>query len=161
MKKVFLVIWSFLIALNGCTHNWISDQSRAQADRNLTFEMLTENAPSYRGKLVMLGGTVMSVKHRHDGTQFLVSEYTLDKWGRPEETTPSGGIFLATTSMHLAYAPGTMISMFGEVKGSETKLLNGVQYVCPVVAIRESHNIGEPHYWVDYSKNGFWMGIPN
>jgi starvation-inducible outer membrane lipoprotein len=108
----------------------------------------------------MLGGAIISVKHRDDGTQFLVSEYMLDRWERPEETTPSGGIFLAKTSMHLAYTPGTLISIFGEVKGSRTQLLNGVQYVCPVVSIRESHNIGEPHHWVDYSKNGYW-GITN
>jgi outer membrane lipoprotein len=153
MKMLVLVTCSFLIALNGCTYNWISDQSRAQADRNISFDILTENASSYQGKLVMLGGTIMSVKHRDDGTQFLVSEKMLDKWGRPDETIPSGGIFLATTSMHLEYTPGTMISMFGEVKGSRTQILNGVQYVCPVVTIRESHNIVEPP-WRFYGYGG-------
>ena len=38
----------------------------------------------------------------------------LDKWGRPDESIPSGGLFLATTSMHLAYTPGTLISMLAE-----------------------------------------------
>ena len=160
MKWLLLVSCSLLIALNGCSHNWISDQSRAQADRNISFDMLTENASSYQGKLVMLGGTIISVNDRHDGTQFLVSEHTIDKWGRPDVSIPSGGVFLATTSGHLAYTPGTLISMLGEVKDKRTQLLNGVQYVCPVVAIKEIHNIGEPHYWVDYSKNGFW-GISN
>jgi starvation-inducible outer membrane lipoprotein len=153
MKKLLLVTGSFLIALNGCTQNWISDQSRAQADRNISFDVLTENASSYQGKFVMLGGTIISIKHRHDGTQFLVSEHMLDKWGRPDETIPSGGIFLATTSMHLEYMPGTLISMFGEVKGSETKLLNGVQYVCPIVSMRESHNIVEAP-WRFYGYGG-------
>jgi len=153
MKRLLLAMWSLLIALSGCTHNWISDQSRTQADGNITFEMLTEDASSYQGKLVMLGGTIISVTHRHDGTQFLVSELVLDKWGRPEETVPSGGIFLATTSRYLEYTPGTLISMFGEVKGSRTQLLKGAQYVCPIVFIRESHNIVEPP-WRFYGYGG-------
>jgi outer membrane lipoprotein len=118
--------------------------------------MLTENPEAYQGKLVMLGGTIIAVKQEKESTQYLVLEYKLDKWNRPDRSVPSSGIFIATTSKAIdpvAYKPGTLITTFGKVIGSRTQQFNEVLHVCPVVAIREIHEIVAPR-WDYYGLGG-------
>lgn len=153
IKKIVLLL---LLVFSGCSHDLISEKSRTLADRNITFSALSENTAAFRGKFVLLGGAIVAVRREKESVQLLVSEYPLNNWGRPDDSAPSGGFFLATTSRYPdpdTYAAGALISLFGEVMGSETQLLKGVAHLCPVVSIREIHTIAEP-VWRYYGIGG-------
>lgn len=144
MKKVlFYSLALMLFFAGGCTH-WISDQSRAMADRSISFSQLAENPSAYRGKLVMLGGAIEAINKTGEGTQLEITEHRLDSHELPEETTHSGGRFVAITPQTLdpdTFAPGELVSIVGEVTGTKTLSQQGVQHVYPLIVIKEIRNI--------------------
>lgn len=141
MKKALAMV--FLLLLAGCAH-WISPQSRDMVDRTITFNRLIDNPDAYRGKYVLLGGSIASVQRGGGGTQLEVIQHHMDSRELPDESVPSGGRFLATTPLSLdpeKYEPGTLVTMVGEVTGRKVQLLDGREYFYPVIAIREVHDI--------------------
>ena len=143
MKKRLIVVLPFLLLLTGCAH-WISDRSRELADRSIVFSRLSETPDAYRGKYVMLGGTIAAIKRGGEGTRLEVIQHDVDSKGLPDESIPSGGRFLATTPAPLdpeRYNPGTLVILVGKVTGREVHLLQGREYFYPVVAIEEIHDI--------------------
>jgi outer membrane lipoprotein len=138
MEKLRILAIAMLLLCTGCTH-YISEQSRALADRSITFGMLRADPDAYRGKFVMLGGTVAAVTRTREGTQLEVVQYNVDSRELPDVVTPSGGRFLATTSEVLdpaTYKPGALVTMMGEVAGKKVPLQE-VLYTYPVIAIKE------------------------
>lgn len=143
MRKLMIMALAELFFLTGCAH-LISNQSRVLADRSITFSRLLEAPDAYRGRFVMLGGTIATVKHTREGTLLEVVQYNLDSRELPDEATRSGGRFMATTPASLdpdKYAPGALVSMAGEVVGKKVQPMQGVEYVYPVIDIKEIHDI--------------------
>ena len=142
INQLFCVL-PLLLLLGGCTH-WISEQSRELADRNISFNVLSEKPGAFSGKIVLLGGTIAAVQRDSEGTQLEVTQHTVDCRELPDETSPSGGRFLAITPLHLnpdKYEPGTLISLVGEVIGQKIQPLQGRNYIYPVISIKEIHDI--------------------
>jgi outer membrane lipoprotein len=153
MEKLRILAIAILLLCTGCTH-YISEQSRALADRSITFDMLREDPDAYRGKFVMLGGTVATVTRTREGTQLEVVQYNTDSRELPDAVTPSGGRFLATTSEVLdpaIYKPGALVTMMGEVAGKKAHPLQGVLYTYPVIAVKEIRALKfeelSPRWW--------------
>lgn len=73
MKTLLFLLLPFLF-LSGCAHI-ISEKSRLQADRSITFAGLRENPDAYKGKFVILGGLITGVKQVPEGFQLEVIEY--------------------------------------------------------------------------------------
>jgi outer membrane lipoprotein len=143
MIKRLIVVLPFLLILTGCAH-LISEQSRELADRRVVLSQRIETPDAYRGKYVMLGGTVAGVKRGRDGTQLEVIQHDVDSRDLPDVSVPSGGRFLATTPASLdpeRYEPGTLVTLVGKVTGREVHVLQGGEYFYPVVAIEEIHDI--------------------
>ena len=143
MRKIFLVPVALLFTLTGCAH-YISAPSRALADKAVSFRQLQENPEGYRGKLVMLGGTVASIEHGREGTRLEVIEQRLDSRELPEEWLPSGGRFLALTPESLdpeSFAPGALVVLAGKVAGGRNERRQGSVVTLPVIDIAEIHDI--------------------
>lgn len=141
MRKPLILALSLLLMLTGCAH-YIGEQSRAVADRSITFGMLRADPDAYRGKFVVLGGTVAAVTQTREATQLEVVQYNIDSRELPDVVTPSGGRFLATTAEVLApasYKPGALVTMMGEVAGKKVLPLQGAAYTYPVIAVKEIH----------------------
>jgi outer membrane lipoprotein len=154
MRKRCSIILSLLLLVTGCAH-WIGDKSRALADPSITFEQLRENPEAYRGKLVLLGGTVEAVTQTEEGTTLEIQEHKLDSRELPDVVIPSRGRFLSISSGVLdpaKYQRGALVTMMGEVAGKRIHPLHGVEYSYPVIAVREIHAIElpEPHPEYDY-----------
>lgn len=142
-KLLFLTAIPFTLLITGCAH-WISEPSRALADRNITFRELRESPDAYRGKNVMLGGIVTAFVRTKEGTQLEVEEHRLDSRELPDESIPSRGRFLATTPNALdpdEYAPGSLVSLMGVVEGEKTLARAGREHAYPVIAVKELHAI--------------------
>lgn len=148
MRKPLILALSGALFISGCAH-YISEQSRLSADRSISFALLVEDPGVYRGKFVLLGGTVATLTRTPEGSRLEVIQHHLDSRELPDEVIPSGGRFLAVTPELLdpdKYGPGTLVTMAGEVVGKQVGQLQGVAYTFPVIAVKEIHDIVfEPH----------------
>jgi len=151
-KPCVLVILVFL--LSGCTH-YISSASRSQVDKSVSLSQVEASPDAYRGKPIMLGGTVAKLDYGQEGTRLEVTEHRLDRRELPDETIPSSGRFLATTTRTLNscnYKPGTLVVLVGTVVGQKEVAQQGGASSYPVIAVTEIHNIviKEETHWGYY-----------
>lgn len=143
MRKLFIAGLAGLFLLCGCTHI-ISEKSLELADPGITFGKLRENPDAYRGKFVILGGSVAEVRKGGDGVQLEVVQFPLDSTEMPEMTSESGGRFMVSLPREHAsvlFRPGMVVTMAGEVAGGMTRPLKGADYVLPVIVVKEIHII--------------------
>ncbi|OGW39020.1 MAG: hypothetical protein A2X58_09860 [Nitrospirae bacterium GWC2_56_14] len=124
MKNIILAI-SLALCFQGCTYA-ISREYTRQADRKISFHEVKQDPETYKGKLVIIGGTIDQVSSTDRGTLLEVVERALDYWGRPERTTKTGGRFILSYPAHLntlLYAPGREITVAAIVAGTEAAAL--------------------------------------
>jgi outer membrane lipoprotein len=143
MRKRLIAAVPFLFLVTACAH-YISEPSRALVDRAVTFGQLREAPDAFRGRVVMLGGVVAGVTPLPSGTRLEVIEHRLDSRELPSEVTPSEGRFLAVTGERLdpeRYGQGALVTMVGEVTGTQSLLLEGKTYCYPLIAVKEIRDI--------------------
>lgn len=127
--------------LAGCASGSVVPASlQAQIDKSLTFDQLRETPDSYRGRLLVLGGEVLSAKRLKEGTRIEVLEIPLNGSLQPGlDRTTSRGRFLALQKEFLDPAtipPGTRLTIVGEVTGSVADKLDETDYTYPMVEVR-------------------------
>lgn len=138
-KKILLVL--ALTAIIGCAHV-ISREVREEADRELTPEILFRDPDAYKGKIVILGGVIISSKNTDKGTHIEVLQNPIDSRGRPEDTDVSYGRFLIFYEGYLdtaIYSMGRKVTVVGEVLGKKTRPLGEVQYSYLLIKSKELH----------------------
>lgn len=162
MKKLMLMLLLSL-ALQGCTHV-ISKQSRALVDPSVNFAGLHQDPEQYKGRYVLVGGAIASVTNRPEGGQLEVVQLPLDSQEMPEDTSKTGGRFIARSEKFLdplVFKEGKRVTIVGEVLGAKVKTLDQMEYRYPVIGIREVHvwrpeeverqtyPQAYPYYWYD------------
>ncbi len=130
-----------LLLASGCvTSELVPTDMEAQIARDLPFDSLKAEPEKYKGRVVVLGGKVLSAKRLKDGTQIEVLQLPLDKADAPIMTlAQSKGRFLAYQEGFLDPATlpaGTAVSMIAEVTGAKTLPLDEVEYTYPTMKIR-------------------------
>jgi len=146
MKIHLVLVLTLLFVMTGCAHN-ISDKSLALVDRSITFDRLLENPEGYRGKFVVFGGKIEAAEKRAEGIRLEIRQYDLDGRELPDETAVSRGRFLAVATGSLKISicrTGRLASIAGEVVGREVLPSAGVDYVYPVISVREIHLFSFP-----------------
>jgi outer membrane lipoprotein len=137
MKNI--VVLFALMLLQGCTYA-ISRDMTAKADKTITFEMLQADPDSFKGKIIILGGTISQITNTKTGTILEVIQRPLDYWGKPKRTSRTGGAFLVLYPGYLnafVYEPGREVTVAAEVEGTRSKALGEIEYSYPVVVARE------------------------
>jgi len=137
--KMIAVLFSTVLFLQGCTYA-ISPDMADKADKTVLFEKLQADPDSFKGKLIIVGGTIAQTSDVNQGTLIEVIQRPLDYWGKPERTKRTGGRFLVfhTGPLNMmAYAPGVDITIAGEVLGTDSPMPGGKQYDYPVVLAKE------------------------
>jgi outer membrane lipoprotein len=140
------IIWSwglFLLVMSAsCTSRdyVIPEPFASQVDQSLTFEQLKESAPSYVGKVVVLGGEVLNAKRLPAGTSIEILQLPLDGSEPVTDVQQSQGRFLAVQREFLD--PATLVerprvTIVGEVTGVQTQRLDDIEYTYPVLAVRD------------------------
>ena len=157
MKKPLVLVVPLFLLLTGCSY-YLSGSSRALADPSVTFFQLRQDVATYRGRLVLLGGTVTALHEDRQGTRLEIEQHNLDKRNLPDESIPSGGHFLAITTDRLdpaQFAAGTLVTLAGTVTGVESRPLGDGAGNYPVVTIKEIHDIviEQETHW------GSWGGV--
>jgi outer membrane lipoprotein len=135
---VFLA--GILVLLAGCGPQVIPKELEGQVDRNVSFLQLKESPPAYKGRLVVLGGEVLSAKRGAESTRIEVLQIPLNSSYEPvQDRTTSQGRFLAVQQQFLdpATVPvGTLVTVIGEMTGTTTMPIDEVQYTYPTLDIR-------------------------
>jgi outer membrane lipoprotein len=129
-----------LLAGTACGPKVIPKELEGQVDRNVSFLQLKQSPESYKGRLVVFGGEVLSAKRANDNTRIEVLQIPLDSSLEPvSDRTTSQGRFLAIQKEFLdpATVPiGTLVTIIGEVIGVTTLPLDDIQYNYPTLAVK-------------------------
>lgn len=135
-----LLFFSLLALLaQSCTYA-VSRDMTERADKALTFEMLQADPDAYKGKLMILGGTIAHVSDAKKGSVLEIIEKPLDYWGKPKRTERTGGRFLLVTPVRLnilLFAPDREITVAAEVAGARSQALGETEHSYPVVLSKE------------------------
>ncbi len=137
--KNMLMLGVLALLLQACTYAISRDMSD-KADKTITFEMLLADPDTFKGKILILGGSISQITHKKQGTILEVDQKPLDYWGKPKRTKKTGGKFLVLYPGFLntfVYAPGREITMAAEIEGTRSKALGDVEYSYPVVTAKE------------------------
>ena len=137
--KMIAVLFSIMLFSQGCTYA-ISPGIADKADRTVLFEKLQADPDAFKGRLIIVGGTIAQTNNVNQGTLIEVTQKPLDYWGKPQRTKRTSGRFLVLHPGPLnmmAYAPGVDITIAGEVLGTGSPMLGAQQYDYPVILAKE------------------------
>lgn len=130
MIKRIIPIAALVLLFSGCAHV-VSKETRETAKPDIPVEDLFKNPAAYKGRTVILGGTIISAVNSADGTYVEVLERPLDSLGKPRNVDTSRGRFIVFSEGYLdtaLYASGRMITAAGTVTGKEMRPLGETQY---------------------------------
>src|SRR5439155_21633171 len=125
-----------LLLASGCvTSGLVPADMEPQIARDIPFESIKAEPEKFKGRMVVVGGKVLSAKRLKEGTQIEVLQLPLDKADAPVMTlAQSIGRFLAYQEGFLDPATlpaGTAVSMIAEITGAKTLPLDDVEYAYP------------------------------
>ena len=118
----------------------ISPQLMDQVDREVTYRSLSGRPDEFKGKIVLLGGTIVQTVPKPKETEIEVVQKDTDSSGEPYLTDRSEGRYLVRVDRFLdpaIYSAGRDITVAGEVLGSERRRLGEIDYRYPVIAAHE------------------------
>ncbi|MDD2308870.1 MAG: Slp family lipoprotein [Desulfuromonadaceae bacterium] len=139
MRYFIYAVTTLLLA--GCTQI-ISDESLRLVDRDLSFAELRREPERYNGRHLLLGGTIVDVRNRSNGSELELVQLKTDESGEIIDTASSAGRFIAFSPSLLdpaIYRPGLLVSLVGEVSGKRTMILDEGNYTYPILTISEIH----------------------
>jgi outer membrane lipoprotein len=138
--KRFLLLFT-IISLFGCAHV-VSKELRDKAYGEPPPSALFKDADEFKGRIVILGGVIVSSANTEEGTYIEVLQKPLDYRGRPEDTDTSYGRFIIFSDGYLdtaVYSPGHEITVAGEVMGKRLRPLGEIQYPYPLIKSKKIH----------------------
>jgi outer membrane lipoprotein len=138
MKKT-LALAVLALLLKGCTYA-ISPEMAERADKTVSFEMVQTDPDTFKGKIILVGGTIAGTSTTKQGTLIEVIQKPLDYWGKPKRTDMPGGRFLVLSPAFLnvmLFSPGRDVTVAAEVEGTRSKALGEMEYSYPVFVAKE------------------------
>jgi len=142
----------------------LSDRSLREANLSISFQELQKNPEAYTGKVVILGGKIISTTVNKEETWVEVLQQPLDRQYKPENQDVSYGRFIIVFQGFIdpaIYAPYRLITVAGEVTGKKVLPVKEIQYTYPVLSARE-HALIKPEDYYDSQPQfhfGFGIGI--
>ncbi len=145
-----------LTFLSACTKDGLIPESiEHEVDETVTFSSLSESPETFLGRILILGGEVLSATRTREGTRIEVLQLPLDDDYEPgTDRMASQGRFLAVQSTFLDPATlpeGTRLTIVGAVSGSITLPLDETDYTYPTLTIKNLKVWRElqayPPYW--------------
>ena len=152
-RSVACLIFATLLA--GCSP--FSSEVKKQVQGQPSFAAIRSRPSAYRGRMVMLGGTIAQTKNLQDVTLIEVLQEKLDSSDQPIDSDKIGGRFLVRTSTFLdpsVYAKGRDITIVGRLAAPQPGVIGEKAYTYPVVAATHIH------LWPQYASTGGYWGYP-
>ena len=159
MTKGCLIIGGVFLCLSACAHV-ISKDTLQQVNTELTFSALQKAPDEHKGKTVVLGGVIVGLANKREGSLLEVYQTAMDQQGKPVNLDSSAGRFFALYQGLLEseiYRKGRRVTLAGVVQGEKIMKLGEIDYRYPYIVIKEIHLWKEekplryePYPW------GFW-----
>jgi outer membrane lipoprotein len=155
MRRVIvhtLSLVTVLTALYGCssTPPVVPSELQSQIDPSLSFHDLRARSQDYRGRMVLLGGEILSTRRAPNGTEFEILQLPATADDPPvQRRSASQGRFLALYPGELDPASlpvGTRVTLVGEVMGDEVRRLDESSYQYPTLNVKHIHVWDERTY---------------
>lgn len=153
--KALIIFFTVLAILPGCAHV-ISGKVLDSVDASVTFGRLLDDPDGCSGRMVLLGGVIVSTTNRHDGTLLEIYQTELSGRGKPIKRDRSRGRFRAFTTEFLEsaiYSQGRVVTIAGQACGVSSGQLDERPYLYPLIEIRELYlwplervRVYVPHY---------------
>jgi outer membrane lipoprotein len=145
---------AMLALLSGCaSSSFVPPSLQTQVDKTLTFEQLKAAPDSYRGRVMIVGGEVLSAKRLKEGTRLEILQIPLENQEPGLDRTKSQGRFVAVQKEFLDPATlpnGTRVTIVGEISGVMTLPLDETEYAYPMLDIKDLK------VWPDRSASRYW-----
>jgi outer membrane lipoprotein len=163
-RRMHLLILVAALALAGCAPA-ITPALQQEAVPQVNFHELSVHPDTYKGRLVILGGEVMSVKPWQNGSLLTVDQRQLNSRFFPVGTV-SGGSFQVESEQWLNsnwYLPKSKVVVAGVVAGAQNGMLRlrakEVRLLAPPTWEKWSHPV--PPSWYDYNPQmEYWYTPP-
>ena len=142
-------ILSLLFMLGGCS----STQERPnqhESYEKIPFSEVLRSPERYRGKVVRLGGVILDVVNKEEGSILEILEQPLNWRGRPKPGDQSGGRFMVVLREFLdaeIYRSKRPVTIVGEIVGTKEAPIGETTYSYPLLSGREIHLWEEKEYW--------------
>lgn len=147
-RSVFItaMLCALVLLLAACAPV-ISPQLMERVDRSLTYGALASRPDDAKGRIVLLGGTIVQAVPKPQETEIEVVQKPVSSSGEPYLTDKSEGRYLVVVNRFLdpaIYGSGRDITVAGEVQGSVLRRLGEIDYRYPVIAALEIYLWKEP-----------------
>ncbi len=170
------VLLSALLILTSCSgsahqiRDEVPSELEQQIDTSVTFVDLQAAPADYIGRLLTIGGVVISAKRTKTQTEIAILQLPTESEGRPtRDRRRSEGRFLAVREAFLDPAtvpPGTSITIIGVVQNATTRPLDESSYTYPILEIKHlidwstvaSRRSERGYYGPYYAPFGYWGG---
>lgn len=139
MRNAAALLIIAALTIQACTYA-ISRDIKAKADKTITFPMILSDPDTFKGKLVIMGGTIATLKNTKTGSYLEVVQKELDYWGKPERTETSSGRFIVFTPAYLdswVYSAGRDITVAAEIAGTRHKANTEFDFKHPLLISKE------------------------
>lgn len=166
---ILRILLLVLPILTGCTVSPIAKPLRAAAEHQPTFTDIAARPEAYKGRAVLLGGTIVQTTNLPKSTEIEVLQKPLARYNdRPEDSDRSYGRFLIRCPGFLdsaIYAKNRDVTVAGTIEGQETRPLDQIQYTYPVIGCQDIHlwpNQSQAIYAYPppYGYGPWWRGWP-
>lgn len=118
----------------------ISQESLKTVDGQLEFGQILRDPDAYRGKTVLLGGSIIRTTPYPEKTQMVVLQHPLGYRDKPAGERISLGRFILSAPGFwdpAIYRAGRLVTAVGTVTGKETRTLGEIDYAYPHISSKE------------------------
>lgn len=160
MTRRLILSGFWLIMAAGCAPV-ISQETLRTVDKQISFETILKDPDVYRGKDVLLGGSIIETTPLPGKTMIVVLQYPLGFREKPSRDGESKGRFIISAAGFFdpaIYRTGRLITVAGTVMGKEMRLLGEIQFPYPLVAGKELY-LWPSEYANDLPRFYFGIGV--
>lgn len=114
----------------------------ATSTNDITYQQLTQHVDQFQHEIVRWGGVIVDVENAEDRARLTVVHFPLTRYGKPITSENSDGRFVVLSERFLdpiIYSKGKLITVIGQVDGSETQKIDKRTLTLPVILLQENH----------------------
>lgn len=138
MRRLYVLLLLFFTS--SCSYYVLSRDIMERAKINPPLRAVQGNIEQYRDTLIVWGGTVVETVNTPEGSVMELVQIPVDRYGYIVDTDTSYGRYLAIFRGFLdptIFKKGRHLTVAGRLAGSRTKLLGKMEYIYPLIDIRE------------------------
>jgi len=140
MRNYFFIT-ILLLSISACSHV-ISRVNLERADKLISAAQVMKEPNRYKGKVIILGGEIIKVVNKKDGTYLEILQKKLDSLGRPAQSDETLGRFIVFHEAYLdqaIFAKGRLLTVAGEVMGQKKQPMGEIEYNYLIIKGLELH----------------------